>query len=330
MISGLLFYPFEKYLLPSISDGSVCAAIECEYDEAFKKISNLKVFNSFKPQAAKWERYEIAPLQADYYDYIFLQVPKQKIAVQAFIAKAFGALKQDGSLICVAANDAGGKTLEKTVQAFGVATQSLSKSKCRIVVTQKNKLNSNEVARAINEGMRQKMTFGNEVYVTQPGIFGWNKIDRGSKLLIETLGDYLKGTGADFGCGYGYLSDQILKNNKTIKKLHAIDADYNALECAKENLKEFDVEYHWEDLTCFKLSNLDWIIMNPPFHEGKKTDSDIGKKFIENAAKSLKKNGILYMVANAYLPYEKMIDTYFSHKEKVKEQDGFKIFKAIK
>lgn len=334
MHSALLFYPFEKEMLSAIPSDAVCAAIECDYNAVFDDIADLKIFNSFKPQADKWRKsakgHGIAPLTPEHYDIIFLEIPKQKISAKALIAKGLSALKQGGHLICVAANDAGGKTLEKTVKAFGVDTQSLSKSKCRIVVATRGELDPVEVYNAIEDGVRQEMRVGDEVYVTQPGIFGWNKIDLGSYLLIEALTDPLKGVGADFGCGYGYLARQVFQNNPDIKKLSAIDADYHALECAKENLKQFDVEYHWQDLTKFTLKGLDWIIMNPPFHEGKKVDSNLGEKFIENAAKSLKPRGALYMVANSHLPYEKIIGAYFGHVEKLQEQDGFKIFKAVK
>ncbi len=334
MKNTLLFYPFEKEILAPILPDAICAAIECEYDSAFDDIQDLKLFNSFKPQADKWSRNAkgrgVAPLTPEHYDVIFLEIPKQKISAKALIAKSLSALKKGGCLICVAANDAGGKTLEKTMKAFGVNVQSLSKSKCRIVVAVREELNPAEIYNAIEDGSRQEMRVGDAVYTTQPGIFGWNKIDLGSYLLIESLTDPLKGSGADFGCGYGYLARQVLQRNLDIEQLYAIDADYHALECAKENLNQFDVEYHWQDLTKFTLKGLDWIIMNPPFHEGKKVDNHLGEKFIDNAAKSLKSHGTLYMVANSHLPYEKIIGAYFSHIEKIQEQDGFKIFKAVK
>jgi len=334
MNSPLFFYPFEKDVLPAIPDDAVCAAIECDYDPVFDEITDLKVFNSFKPQASKWRGRDPAPMEANYYDVVFLNVPKQKIATKALIAKSLSALKEGGVLICMAANDAGGKTLEKTVKAFGVTTQSLSKAKARIVVAHKENSDIAEIAEAIEAGAPDGMAFDEDVYITRPGIFGWNKIDRGSYLLFQNidkdLKGSLKGAGADFGCGYGYLSRGILSTHEKIEKFYAIDADFHALNCSRENLSDFDVEYLWEDLTKFSLSNLNFIVMNPPFHDGKKADNDIGARFIENASKSLKKNGSLYMVANAHLPYEKILNAYFGHIDKVQEQDGFKIFKAIK
>ena len=94
--------------------------------------------------------------------------------------------------------------------------------------------------------------------------------------------------------------------------MYLLDADARALSCCKQNLGE-NYQYHWVDLNHQPtLSPLDFVIMNPPFHDGKKQESDVGKNFIINAAKSLKTNGILYMVANIFLPYEQNTQRKFS------------------
>jgi 16S rRNA (guanine1207-N2)-methyltransferase len=92
------------------------------------------------------------------------------------------------------------------------------------------------------------------------------------------------------------------------------------------------VRYLWEDLTkpVAGLSGLDWIVMNPPFHEGKKTDSGIGADFINTAAVALRSGGTLYMVANANLPYEESIRKNFSDSKKILEGEGFKVLSAVR
>ena len=70
--------------------------------------------------------------------------------------------------------------------------------------------------------------------------------------------------------------------------------------------------------------------MNPPFHQGKNIDSDIGADFIKRAAICLKPSGMLYMVANSFLPYEKILEKNFKKFDKVIEQNGFKVLFAQK
>ena len=100
---------------------------------------------------------------------------------------------------------------------------------------------------------------------------------------------------------------------------------------AGEARKNKKTTFIWADLNKpTTLKNLDFIIMNPPFHEGKSTDIGIGKAFIENAHTALKKHGELYMVANAHLPYEDTLKQTFFKLEKLFEGSGFKIYKATK
>ena len=182
-------------------------------------------------------------------------------------------------------------------------------------------------------GQAQDIDLDDLSFKTKPGIYGWNKIDTGSRLLIDSLSDELSGIGADYGCGYGYLSHQILNQYPNIQKLYAMDADYNSLDCARYNLSTFDqIEYCWCDLTKpqHELEQLDFIIMNPPFHDGKLTASSIGVDFIKMACNQLKKDKKLYIVANNHLPYEKVLAEFFTNVQKIDEKSGFKVFCAVK
>jgi len=161
-------------------------------------------------------------------------------------------------------------------------------------------------------------------------VFSWDRIDRGSKLLTENL-PRLSGEGADFGAGIGYLSHHILQNAPSITKLHVLEADARALACARENLGDFAI-FGWEDLTkpVASLGKLDFIVMNPPFHEGKKTQIPLGRDFVRTAAHHLKKGGKLWMVANAHLPYEDLVRAEFTDVHFTLQKDGFKLIGATR
>jgi len=67
--------------------------------------------------------------------------------------------------------------------------------------------------------------------------------------------------------------------------------------------------------------------MNPPFHTGRSVDPTLGRSFITASARLLKPQGMLWMVANRHLPYEKTLMAHFS---KVVDLGGNARFKVLR
>lgn len=265
------------------------------------------------------------------YDLALVNIPKQVDEAKFWIASALSALKPDGWLVMAAANDANGNRLEKWCKELGLSCDSDSKNKARVVWTKRPATLLPLVSDWLTQGQKKTVIIGTEKFIAQPGVFGWDKIDAGSALLVDHLPKDLKGVAADFGAGTGYLSKHLLERCPNITSIILAEADSRALECARENVASDKAEYLWADLTKpADLPVLDVIVMNPPFHTGKKTESQLGQSFIETAAHHLKKGGKLYMVANAHLPYEHILHAKFSEVKLLAEKQGFKIFEARK
>ncbi len=166
-----------------------------------------------------------------------------------------------------------------------------------------------------------------EGFKTQIGIFSYDRIDSASQLLMQSIPDTaLKGHIGDFGAGWGYMS-KIALENPAIKTLSAIEADYNAYICAKENLHDTRSSVIWADARSYRSAqSFDTILMNPPFHVSRAADPSLGQEFIRNAARNLKPKGSLWLVANRQLPYETCLKECF---KSVQEVGGSKMFKII-
>lgn len=267
------------------------------------------------------------------YANVFICGTKHVKETQFYISLGLKYLKEDGYILVAADNKENGKRLEKWFQETGLNPVKFSAHKAQCVIAQKNTgLNSETIQEWYNDGKVQKNSDG---FYAQPGLFSYNKIDRASKLLIEQLTEPLKGDVADFGCGYGYLSVSALNKENKIKSLYGYDADARALKCYEQNLEE--KRFHtfktvWCDLgKPYKAEKLyDIILMNPPFHEGRKDTPELGISFLKNAANALRRKGVLWMVANKHLPYEKTLEKEFFKFEKIAEKKGFKIFRAEK
>jgi 16S rRNA (guanine1207-N2)-methyltransferase len=334
VLSNLLAYPFDDDLSVHVAGTDKVLFLNSLPVFSFNMDGDFDVLTFYANDKARWNKGNILQkLGGNKYDKIFCTLSKNKTECYYFIALIVKHLSSEGEVVISASNDLGGKNLSKWMKEYGFEGEDFSKKKCRIFVGKLVYENIDLIEKSLKEGAVHNISLGNRIYKTQAGIFGWNKVDQGSKLLIQEIKDDLSGVGADFGCGYGYLSDQILLKHKNIKKLYAIDVDSRAVSCARDNLEKFDAEVlcHWADLTKpfpFK-EKLHWIVMNPPFHEGKERDEGLGKVMIERTHDVLGKGCALYMVANRHLPYEKTL-SIFSSVEKLKEENGFKVYKAIK
>lgn len=265
------------------------------------------------------------------FDAVLVRCPKALAEARYFMARALEMLKEGGVILCAADNKAGGTRLKKMLQDFGIsAVQEISKNKARAVWGQKENADAAILRAALVEGSLQPVAGGD--FLSMPGIFGWDQIDRGSEILATHLPHTFAGTGADFGCGYGYLSAQVLRHNPGVRKFFCVDADYRALRACAENLKGFEIEYLWRDLSkpMAEIKALDFIVMNPPFHRDKETDFSLGQSFVNTALLSLKEGGDLWMVANRHLPYETVLKRHFKTGGTVFEGEGFKIIHAVK
>ncbi len=300
--------------------------------------ADLTLQQYFKPYADELVNASLAvstdiPNDNESYDLLCILLPKNMIEARYLMARGARLLRSGGTLICAADNKAGGTRLKKLMMNFGF--QDLyddARNKARVIWGVANNLDKSKIEAAIDEG--QECTILDGDFLSQAGVFGWDKIDKGSQILSKYIPADLKGKGADFGCGYGYLSRLVLSNCRKVKQLHCIDADYRAVNLCEKNLVNFDVkkDFIWFDLTKPQdnIRNLDFIIMNPPFHDGKKTDISIGHNFIDQAHKALRRGGRLIMVANNHLAYENILaDIFFEH-SKLHEAQGFKVFCAVK
>lgn len=168
-------------------------------------------------------------------------------------------------------------------------------------------------------------------FVTAPGIFSADAIDRASRMLADALPAGLSGTAADLGAGWGYLSARAMATCDGLTELHLIEADASALDCARLNVTDPRAQFHWADATRWTPEKpLDAVIMNPPFHTGRSTDPALGRAFIDRAAGVLSPRGQLFLVANRHLAYEQTLAERFAEHTEIAGDSGFKVLSARK
>ena len=165
---------------------------------------------------------------------------------------------------------------------------------------------------------------------TLPGTFSADGPDRASVMLAAALPAKLGGKIADLGAGWGFLAAEILKR-PGVKKLDLVEAEADALDCARVNVTDPRARFHWADATTWRPETLlDAVVMNPPFHTGRAADPALGAAFIRAARRMLAPDGSLWLVANRHLPYDAALAESFLETSEVAGDGGFRVIHAIK
>ncbi|TNC63903.1 class I SAM-dependent methyltransferase [Rubellimicrobium roseum] len=161
----------------------------------------------------------------------------------------------------------------------------------------------------------------------QPGVFSADGADRASLMLAEALPAKLPRRMADFGVGIGVLALAALAR-EGVESIDLIEAERLALDCARANVTDPRARFLWEDARVGLRGPYDGVVMNPPFHVGRRPDPELGVAFIKAAAKALTPSGQLWLVANRHLPYETVLGETFRNVAEIGGDAGFKLLHA--
>ncbi len=244
------------------------------------------------------------------------------------MAHAIRASRAGARMTFLAPKDKGGARLARELEGFGATVEEASRRHHRICTLRRP---------AVTAGLTESIAAGAPRFIealglwSQPGLFSWDKIDAGSAMLVAQ-NPALTGIGADFGCGTGYLAKAVLAASPGISKLTLLDVDRRAIDCARRNVDDTRARFAWADVGDFGVdaAGLDFVVMNPPFHDGGAEDRALGLRFIRRAAEVLKRGGRCWLVANRHLPYEAAMMPLFASVRAVVQQYGYKVYEAVR
>ena len=167
-------------------------------------------------------------------------------------------------------------------------------------------------------------------FVTRAGVFSADGPDGGSALLAAALPARMPGRGVDLGAGWGYLARAVLAR-EGVAHLDLVEADAEALDCARVNVTDPRAAFHWADATAWRPARpADWVVCNPPFHAGRTADPALGLAFIAAAARMLAPHGTLWLVANRPLPYDRALPQMFREIEDLGGDARFRLTRAAR
>jgi 16S rRNA (guanine1207-N2)-methyltransferase len=248
-------------------------------------------------------------------------LPRSKAEARALVAEAAARVALGGPVIVDGQKTDGIDTMHRDIRARIETSIPVAKAHGRIFSFPAGNVFSDWAA---------VETVSPDGFVTLPGVFSADGPDKGSVLLAAALPAKLPGRVVDLGAGWGYLSRAVLAR-EGVRQLDLVEAEAAALDCARRNLPDPRVRFHWADATTFKPEGVvDAVVCNPPFHIARAADPGLGAGFIRAAAAMLHPGGVLWLVANRHLPYGPVLAETFRDVEEIGGDGAFRLIRAAR
>lgn len=328
-----LFHPFEAGAVTP--PGADARALFLGAEPGFRLpdgfAASLSLVQGFRPyfRSLQASGHRVTPVaDGDGYDMALVLVGRHRGQNERQIAEAIERVNAGGIVLVGGSKDHGTASLCKRVAKL-VELDGMSPKHHGLAFWFRRPLGPDGLVAALRDGNIGD-TIGGRFFAA-PGMFSHDRIDAGSRLLVENLPGDLSGRIADFCAGWGYLAAELAARFPGVKALDLYEADYASVEAARRNLAaaSMPIGFFWQDLEAEAVGErYDAIVMNPPFHQGRAAEPGIGQRLIAVSAKSMRKGGRLCMVANRQLPYEAILRSEFDRVEEVARDSGFKVLIA--
>ncbi|MGX5913292.1 methyltransferase [Aliidiomarina sp. Khilg15.8] len=260
---------------------------------------------------------------------VVLYVPKEKALAHMLLDNLASCLQPDDTLYLVGDNRGGIKALAKQLPApWGPAQKIASGNHCLLYRTQ---LAQSAPPFSIDTYRTQFALDSDALTVVNlPGVFSHQRLDAGTELLLQSLPAGISGKVLDFACGSGVIGAAV-QHRFALTSLTCSDVSAFALRASELTLQAN--QQTGDVIASNGLQHVDgkfdWIISNPPFHTGKKTDYEIARQFFAAAPQHLKPGGRLLIVANSFLPYPELLRQSFSQVTEHTNNGRFRVLEAV-
>jgi 16S rRNA (guanine1207-N2)-methyltransferase len=274
-----------------------------------QKADNVRIHQSVFP--APDARYDIALMAA----------PKGRDFARAFLWSSFRSLEAGSKLYISGANNGGIKSVLADAEAlFGRNVTLNTKLHHRMGVSVRS-LADEEREFPSGWGHDPTVTVTREMktpqgvftLATMPGVFSWEHVDDGTRLLLEHAKIPAGATVLDVGCGHGIIG---IVAAQTANHVMMVDDNLLAVRCAQESVQINGVEnasVKAGDVYSSVDGKFDLILSNPPFHQDFDVTFSVAHRIIREAKQHLNAGGRLVIVANAFLSYEKLMAEHLSN-----------------
>jgi len=255
------------------------------------------------------------------FDTALVEMPRETERLRMVLSMAAAALQQSARLILIGRNDSGIKSASRHLEELVGRAEVLDfRFHARALTTLVDKrttaaLDDWETTFTAEVGGR---TFDVHQF---PGVFSHDRVDEGTRRLLEVLEIDDGARVLDVGCGNGMIAAWLREGGVSCD---SCDVDALAVESATRTAGSAFASDVYSDFA----ETRDVIVTNPPFHAGVRQTSDVALRLIEEAPEHLKPGGSLWLVANRFLDYKTPLEKAFHHVQVVSDDKKFRVFRA--
>ncbi len=267
------------------------------------------------------------------YDWIMLNLPRQKALLGMLLDCAAALLANDGVLWLAGENKAGIKSADKLLEKYFGQVRKLDSARHCSLYEARDSLNQKPF-KPLNYRQEWALncTQPGITVISYPGVFAHGRLDAGTALLLDALAEMKPGGDVlDFACGAGLIGAWIAASQPGAS-VTLLDSNALALRATEETLavNQLNASVLASDGLSELEGSFDLIVSNPPIHTGVKTDNRLSIRLLESVHEHIRPGGSLIMVANVHLPYENWLSQIFERCIESTTNGNYKIMVAEK
>ncbi|MBK9711359.1 MAG: methyltransferase [Kouleothrix sp.] len=274
-----------------------------------------------------------------WFDVAAIELPSDRKLARRWLLEAYRALRPGGDLFVAGASDQGARSAIADAAALcGGAGLLAYKQGSRVAQARKSTDAAPGVDWASEPGVAPGTWYEFEARArglalrihSLAGVFAYDRVDEGTRLLLEALELPPGARVLDIGCGYGMIG--LLAARLGASQVDLVDANLLAVASAAENIKINGVAgaraCAGDGVPAGAAERYDVVATNPPFHLGKAVDYEVARAFIEGARQALKPGGRFYLVANQFIRYDQLLRVSFARVTCVAETRSYRVWRS--
>ena len=276
------------------------------------------------------------PAGAGSFDRVIILAPQSRALGRRWLVEAHALLRPGGVLHLAGANNGGIQSLSTDAAAYFGAAHTLGyRQGCRVTATTRRDPPPEAPPWAALPGiapgtwhqLQVALPAGTVTLCSLPGIFSYDRLDAGTALLLQQLETCQGQRVLDAGCGYGPIG--VAAAYLGAEQVAMLDVNFLAVAAAQANVARLGltgVTVEASDaLHSVAERRYDVVLSNPPFHAGQAKDTAVAEAFITQARSLLNPGGRLLLVANRFLPYERLLLPWYTRVTVVAQNQGYRV-----